>query len=440
MRRIALISEHASPLAPAGAIDNGGQNIYVAQVAKQFARRGCEVDVFTRRDRSLLPPIVHWIPGVRIIHVPAGPPKYVAKEDLLPMMKPFGDFLGEYFTSGKHRYDVVHANFFMSGMAAQPAAQATGIPLVITFHALGLVRRKYQAGTDRFPDERFAIERRLVNAADRIVAECPQDREDLLSLYDADPRRVSVVSCGVDPQEITPVDKKLARCELGWDRNEFIILQLGRLVPRKGIENVIRALAVLKACGHRARLYVVGGNSERPNPEATPEIGRLTTLAEALGVGQQVHFVGRRARGELSFYYSAADVFVTTPWYEPFGITTLEAMVCAKPVIGSAVGGIRSTVVHGVTGFLVPPEDPEALAGRLQQLWSSPTLRAQFGAAGRRRAMRIFTWDHVAAGLASVYEQAIGDRHPDNAAVHAAVTEEKRAEQQPRLSMPLWSV
>ncbi|HEU4622403.1 MAG TPA: glycosyltransferase family 1 protein [Burkholderiaceae bacterium] len=423
MRKIALVSEHASPLALAGSVDSGGQNIYVANVARQLARRGCEVDVFTRRDRSFLPTVFQWQPGVRVIHVPAGPSQFLPKEQLLPLMPAFGAFLNEFLDGQTRPYDVVHANFFMSGQAALYPARNLGLPLVMTFHALGRVRRQHQRESDLFPDERFAIEDELVEESTRIVAECVQDRDDLLTLYDADSRKIDVVPCGFDPDELMPVERTQARAQLGWNRDEFAVLQLGRLVPRKGIDNVIRGIGVLKRRhALKARLYVVGGNSPSPNPIATPEIARLSELAEQEGVGDLVTFVGRRNRSALRLYYSAADVFVTTPWYEPFGITPLEAMACGTPVIGSSVGGIRSTVLDGITGFHVPPEDPEALADRLARLHRDAGLRRTFGEAGRLRANRSFTWSQVACGLMDVYERALqSERIRTGAALHAAM-------------------
>jgi glycosyltransferase involved in cell wall biosynthesis len=186
--------------------------------------------------------------------------------------------------------------------------------------------------------------------------------------------------------------------------DEFIVLQLGRLVPRKGVDNVIRAMApLLHEHGVRARLLIVGGEAELPSEASTPEIGRLRATAAAAGVSAQVQFVGRRDREALSRFYSAADVFVTTPWYEPFGITPLEAMACGTPVVGAAVGGIKSTVVDGVTGFLVPPRDPNALANKLAVLAHNPTLARALGRGGMRRARSLYTWERVAEQLQRVY-------------------------------------
>jgi len=405
MKKIAIVSEHASPLALAGSVDSGGQNIYVAQTARQFAAAGHQVDIFTRRDGEFLPDVVAWRPNVRVIHVPAGPARYVPKEELLPYMDDFGAFLLRYFGRQARPYDVVHANFFMSALACLPAARRYGVPLAVTFHALGRVRRLHQREADRFPDCRFQIESDIVREADRIVAECPQDRRDLINLYDADPRRIRVVPCGYDPAEMAPMDAGTARRGLGWREEEFRILQLGRMVPRKGVDNVIEALGVLqRRHGVAARLCVVGGNDVRPDERATPELARLRRVAAQAGVADRVEFTGRRDRHELCRYYCASDVFVTTPWYEPFGITPVEAMACGRPVVGADTGGIRTTVKDGKTGFLVPARDPAALAERLARLAGDAELCRRMGLAGARRARRLFTWQQVARDLLAVYD------------------------------------
>ncbi|MGF6981109.1 D-inositol-3-phosphate glycosyltransferase [Paraburkholderia atlantica] len=404
--KIALISEHASPLAVAGGVDSGGQNIYVANVARQLVEMGHQVDVFTRRDRALVPERVE-MDGVRVIHVPAGPPRQLPKEQLLPFMDEFATFLIGFFRREPQPYDVMHANFFMSGLAALKVKAALGVPLVTTFHALGRVRRIHQGADDGFPDERFAIEDELVARSDVVVAECPQDQADLLEHYRADPARIRIVPCGFDDEEFRPIEREAARNVLGWSPHHFIVLQLGRLVQRKGIDNVVRGVGVLKQTFNTAaRLYVVGGNSDAPNEIATPEIARLREIARECGVAEQTSFVGRRGRARLRYFYSAADVFVTTPWYEPFGITPVEAMACATPVIGADVGGIRYSVLDGVTGFLVPPRDPLTLAARLDRLRRDPALARRMGEAGLERARTSFTWRGVSEALAQVYARA----------------------------------
>jgi D-inositol-3-phosphate glycosyltransferase len=404
--RLALISEHASPLAVAGGVDAGGQNVYVSQVARCLADAGHHVDVLTRRDDPALPTMVHVRPRLRVLHIEAGPNAFVRKEDMLRHMPTFADQSRKLF---EHLgpYDAIHANFFMSGWVGLALARRFGLPLVTTFHALGLVRREHQGADDGFPAERIEIERTLVRRSDRVIAECPQDQADLQRLYDAPADRIAMVPCGVAMTGAEDLRIDAARQRLGLPMDQFVVLQLGRLVPRKGIDNAIRAMAHLPR--HlNARLYVVGGASEAADETVTPEIGRLRAVAAQAGAAERVQFVGRRDRDQLRDWYVAADVFVTTPWYEPFGITPLEAMACGTPVIGSAVGGIQYSVRDGVTGFLVPPHDPAALATRLSQLQRSPALIDAFGRAGIARVRAQFTWERVAHDLAAVYESVRG--------------------------------
>lgn len=406
-QKIALISEHASPLAALGGVDAGGQNIAVGELAQHLANIGYEVDVFTRWDDKRLPEVIAWRSGVRIIHVKAGPVTYMPKEELLPHMAEFTKNMRSFFSQQESPYKLVHAHFFMSALVAADLKKSLGIPYIITFHALGKVRQLHQGESDRFPKERIGIEKRVIDEADQIVALCPQDRDDLITLYQADPEKITIIPNGYNVNDFYPIDKLLARMVLGLDPKERIILQLGRLVPRKGVDNVIRALGELKRNHHlHARLLVVGGESDIPDPTVTPELGRLQALAQKETVADLVTFVGRRGRDTLRYYYSAADVFVTTPWYEPFGITPLEAMACGTPVVGSNVGGIKYTVQDGQNGFLVPPKDAKTLAGRLAELLKSRKLLTYFSENGLRRVNE-FTWGAVANQTATMYEKVV---------------------------------
>lgn len=409
MKKIALISEHASPLAVLGGTDSGGQNVYVAHLARQLARIGYLVDVFTRHDHMGQERIVEWERNVRVINVPAGPACWIPKEEMLPHMDEFARWVLNFARREDQPYALAHANFFMSGMVALELKRKLGLPFVMTFHALGRVRRLCQGTADAFPDERFLIEEELMREADRVIAECPQDKADMQQLYLADPSRIDIAPCGFDPEEFGPVLSDV-RAQLDLEPNEFVILQLGRMVPRKGVDNVIEALAVLRHTHcTRARLLIVGGNSDTPDRDLTPEIGRLMDLAQRLGVADSVTFTGQRPRSQLRAFYGAANVFVTTPWYEPFGITPVEAMACGTPVIGAEVGGIKSTVVDGQTGFLVPPNDPEALAEKLLWLQQNPLHAERMGWAGMRRANTHYTWRTVARQVANCYELVAPD-------------------------------
>jgi D-inositol-3-phosphate glycosyltransferase len=409
--RIALISEHASPLSVAGGTDTGGQNIAVAELARHLSLLGYEIDIFTRWDDSHLPEIVAWEAGIRIIHVRAGPLVFIPKEKLLPYMPAFTRSMLDFIEADNSQYKLIHAHFFMSALVAADLKKQLHIPFIVTFHALAKIRRMHQGANDWFPDEGFAIEERVMAEADQIVALCRQERDDLINLYGADPGRITVIPNGFRPDEVYPVDKLFARKALQLDPEERIILQLGRMVQRKGIDNVIRALAFMRREHDiRARLLIVGGESDVPDPGMTPEIGRLQRLASAEGTDDLVAFAGRSSRERLHYYYSAADVFVTTPWYEPFGITVLESMACGTPVIGSNVGGIKSTILDGKTGFLVPPNNPALLGERMAELLSDDNLMMYFSENGMRHVHQNYTWMRATDLTADMYER-IGMRN-----------------------------
>lgn len=403
-KRVAFISEHASPLAMLGGVDCGGQNVYVDQVARHLVKLGYEVDIFTRWDNSLYAEVHKYLPGVRVVHVTAGPREYIPKEGIFQYMDEFAENMMAFIRGEQLGYELIHAHFWMSGYVAAIIKKTLRIPFIITFHALGKVRRIHQGAADGFPDSRFSIEESVAREADMIIAECPQDKEDLMILYFSPEEKIKIIPCGFDKSEFYPLDKQEARRELGLGNDEKVILQCGRMVPRKGVDNVVRGLARLKADGLEARLLIVGGESDEPDPLRTPEIGRLQKIAEEEKITDRVLFVGRAGRNRLKYYYNAADLFITTPWYEPFGITPLEAMACGTPVIGSNVGGIKFSVVHGRTGFLVPPNDPAILGARMREVLCNAELAMQLSRNSIRHVNTSFTWKAVTRQIAGVYE------------------------------------
>ncbi len=403
--RIAFISEHASPLAAIGNVDSGGQNVYVAELCKQLAAAGYYIDIFTRKDNIAQPETQMLCRNARVVHIKAGPETFVEKEKLLPYMQEFANNMHNFMKCNRITYDLMHANFFMSGLVASILKARTGIPYTITFHALGLVRKVHQKEADRFPEERISIESILVQDADSIIAECPEDRCDLITHYDAPAEKISIIPCGFSHEEFSPVDKETAREKLRLEKDEKIVLQLGRMVPRKGIDNVIQALALLP--DDKVKLLVVGGEQSETDKTINPELQRLTDVARSNGVTDRVIFTGRKDRSELKYYYAAADIFITTPWYEPFGITPLEAMACGTPVIGSDVGGIKYSVKNGITGFLIPPKNPAALSEKIIEILNNPALQKKMSKECISRVNKLFTWKKVAQSVCLLYTSMI---------------------------------
>lgn len=406
-RKIALIS-HESPLATLGGVDAGGQVIYIGQLAKKLSRLGYEVDIFTRWDDARLPQVVEWDSTVRVIQIKAGPVTFVNKEKLFPFMEEFTSNLIDFMKAEKSPYRLIHANFWLALIPAMEIKQRFNIPFVVTFHALGKIRRIFQGKDDKFPDNRFEIEEKAMREASAIIAECPQDREDMINYYNANPDKITIIPAGFDPNEFYPIDKLLCRMVLDLNPKELIILQLGRIVKRKGIDNVIASLLILrKKFRIKGRLLIVGGDSDVPNGRITPEIQRLRRIAKQKGVTDFVQFTGRRGRDTLKYFYNAADVFVTTPWYEPFGMTPLEAMACGTPVVGSNVGGIKYTVLDGKTGYLVNSNDPEGLAQKMADIYKNRKIANFFKENGLKRVNNGFTWEKVAGSISQVYEKVL---------------------------------
>lgn len=416
--RIAFISEHASPLAILGGADAGGQNIYVGEVSRNLGRRGYAVDVFTRRDSPDASEIVEWEKGVRVVHLLAGPAVPRPKDELWPYMLEFRNALLRFMERDETHYDLAHGNFWMSGWVAMEVRRRLGIPVIQIFHAMGKTKRRHQKKVDTSPGDRIKTELDIIREADRIIVQCPEERSELVNDYAADPGKIVLIPSAVNTRVFKPVARDEARKRIGLDTEGKVIVYVGRMLPRKDIRNIVQALAILVRPKGRVKeahmppvtLMIVGGETAEPDPVATPEIGELQKLVAELGVTEHVRFAGKRQPEELRDYYSAGDVAVTTPWYEPFGLTPLEAMACGRPVIGSAVGGITYTIKDGETGFLVPPRDPEALAARLQQLLSQPELSMQMGLAARKRVEREFTWSIVAMRTGALYETLLAER------------------------------
>jgi D-inositol-3-phosphate glycosyltransferase len=388
--RIAMISEHASPLAALGGTDAGGQNAHVAALSAALAALGHEVRVYTRRDDPH-PPDVVAMDGFEVVHVPAGPAKVLPKDDLLPHIGTFADWLAADWRS-PWLPDVAHAHFWMSGLAAVTAARAVDVPVVQTFHALGSVKRRHQGAADTSPDHRIGYERRLGRVADRVVVQCQDEIRELLLL--GVPRsRMELVPSGVNTELFRPdgpVEPRTHRPR---------ILSVGRLVERKGFEDLIQAMRLVPG----AECVIVGGG-----PDDEPYSRKLCELADDCGAGDRVRLVGAVRAEDMPRWYRSADVLAAAPWYEPFGLTPLEAMACGVPVVASAVGGLTDTVVDGVTGDLVPARNPSALGRALRRLLGDDMRRYSYAAAALDRAGHSYSWRRVATQLTAVYASVAG--------------------------------
>ena len=379
--KIAMISEHASPLAALGGVDAGGQNVHVEALARGLARLGHEVDVYTRHDDAETPERVPLEKGATVVHVPVGPPHPVPKDDLFPLMDDFAAWV-EQDWERRGDPDVVHAHFWMSGLAALKAGRARGVPVVQTFHALGSVKRRFQGDADTSPAERIALERRIAREVDLVIATCADEVAELQHM-ECSTEHVRVVPCGVDTAHFTPTGPTEPA-----ERPRLLLV--GRMVERKGFDVAVRALADLPGVE-----LVIAGGPPAEKLGRDPEARRLRAVAEEVGVADRVVMTGQLPHGQMPAVYRSADVVLATPWYEPFGITPLEAAASGRPLVGSAVGGLLDSVADGATGRLVPARDVRALVRGIREVLDDADKAKRWGAAARARAVTQFDWGVV---------------------------------------------
>jgi glycosyltransferase involved in cell wall biosynthesis len=290
----------------------------------------------------------------------------------------------------------MHAHFWMSAWAAAVTAERLNLPLLVTFHALGAVKRRYQGQSDTSPLNRIRVETAVAAEADSIVATCGDEVTEL-GFLGVPANKVAVVPCGVDLGHFSPAAGNGSSAAVPERGSRYRLVSAGRLVRRKGYDTTIEALTRLPD----TELLIAGGGDATPEPEHD----RLLTLADQLGVADRVRLIGQVAHPQMPALLRSADLVVCSPWYEPFGIVPLEAMACGVPVVASAVGGMLDSVVDGVTGVHVPPRDSAALAEAIGALLDAPDHRAELSRAGLERVRSRYSWDRVAADTAAVYQR-----------------------------------
>lgn len=387
MANVAVLSLHTSPLTQPGAGDSGGMNVYVRELVGSLAQAGVACNVYVRRWNADLPDVVDVEPGFRVVHVPAGPLE-LTKEELPGIVDQYADWVAEH-VAGIGDVNSLHANYWLSGVAGHRIKHALDLPLVSTFHTLARV--KAETG-DPEPDRRVHAESEVIACSDAILASCTAEASQLTQLYGADPGRIEIVPPGVDHAFFSPGDRRGARTALGLGDHP-VVLFVGRIQPLKGVDVAVRTLAAL--AHPDAVLVVVGGASGAVGDH---EVERVQKLAADLGVADRIHWVDPQPHHLLSTYYRAADVCLVPSRSESFGLVALEAAACGTPVVAAAVGGLRTIVAHGGTGFLVDGRDPAAYAGYVEQILDSPVLAAELSAAAAHRATG-YTWSTTAGRL-----------------------------------------
>ncbi len=391
--RLALLSFHGCPVARLGEKNTGGMNVYVLQMAREFTAMGFKVDIFTRYHDPDDPRTIELENGARIIHLNAGPLD-APKEDLFNYIPMFIRELYNFQDQEEARYDIIHSHYWLSGRVGMTLSRKWNIPHAATFHTLAKIKLRERAG-ERESQLRQDIEALVMSDADGIIVSTEEEKRDVIRLCNAPAHRVEVIPPGVNLSLFSPINKNYARRELGLTE-ENIILYVGRIEPLKGIDILLRAVPLLE-CANDLRVIVVGGN-----PSGDTEMERLKTISEELGIRNSVTFTGPLPQAQLPAYYSAADIFALPSHTESFGLAALEAMACGTPVVVSRVGGLKTFVENGRTGYLVPWRCPESFAQRLDTLLAAPDLRNAMGRAAREKALNM-GWDRVADRMLGYY-------------------------------------
>jgi len=410
-----MLSVHACPLAKLGGRDSGGMNVYVREVARELARRGDRVDVFTRWREPDDPQIQELGPGASVIHIPSGPVRYIPKIEVYERIGQFTASILEYVEHNGLKYDLVHSHYWLSAVVARELAARWDVPTVHMAHTLGLVKREVaDEDPDAESDIRVEIERRAVRRSDGLVAASEIEAGELLRLYHADPAKLSIVPCGVDTDVFRPIRQVDAREALGRDQCERLVLFVGRIEQIKGIDVLLDALGLLFKRRPDLRgdvcLVVVGGALD-PGDDApeTEKIQELRRLVHEHRMEDSVDFIGSIDQPRLALWYSAADLCAVPSLTESFGLVALEAMACGTPVVATRVGGLQTVVEDGESGLLVPPGDHAALAEAIEQLLMDHRLRTHLAHGARDRAEH-FTWQRVGDGIEALYDRVLAAR------------------------------
>jgi D-inositol-3-phosphate glycosyltransferase len=394
--RVAVLSLHTSPLAQPGEGDSGGMNVYVREFASALAEAGVECRVYVRRWRNDLAPQVEVEPGFRVVHVPAGPAD-LPKEQLEPHVEEFAAWVARDLA--EFRPDVIHANYWLSGVAGKLLKQELGLPLVTTFHTLARVKAVLG---DPEPELRARAEAEVMACADVVLANCTAEADQLVHYYGTDADRIEIVPPGVDHAFFSPGSQAGARWALQTD-DRPLLLFVGRIQPLKGVDVAVEALARLERTD--ARLWIVGGASGTGGGGA---VDRVRSLINRYDLAHRVRFVPPQPHHLLSTYYRAADVGVVPSRSESFGLVALEAAACGLPTVAADVGGLSTLVEHGLTGYLVESRDPEEYAAYIDTILADPVLGRRLAVSAAARG-RTYTWSNSAARLRRLY-QDLGSR------------------------------
>jgi len=406
---IAMLSYHTCPLATLGGKDTGGMNVYVRDLTRYLGRLGIHVDVFTRSQDEHVPHVLHDLGfGNRVVHVRSGPEVPRPKDELENYLPQFVAGIEDFSEIKDLKYDLIHSHYWLSGLAAGKLKSKWNVPVVSMFHTLGLMKQRVaRNAVEAEGGYRISGEKEVIKLSDRIVAATPAEMAQLQWLYNADGAKIEIIPPGVELSRFYPIPEDEAKEYVGIRPCDKMLLFVGRIEPLKGIDTLMKAIAIMREKDVDVCLAVIGGETDTSAACQNEEMERLKVIREQIGLADLVAFLGKRSQDTLPYYYSAAEAVVVPSHYESFGMVALEAMACGAPVVASEVGGLAYLVQDGVTGFTVPSDDPEALAGKLIVLLQDKKLREQM-CNNAVEFVQNYSWRNIAARVAELYESLVG--------------------------------
>lgn len=397
--KIAMLTIHSCPLGKVGGENTGGMSVYIRELGRELGRRGHLVDVYTRIHEPIHDQVAELGENARLIHFKAGEEK-THKFELYSHLADFTRDLENFRKENALRYDLIHSHYWLSGLVGERLQELWDIPHLIGFHTLGAVKKAVGVGESE-PELRIDAERKLVKDCHRIIASTEKGKEDLITYYDAAPEAISIIPCGVNLDLFRPIQRETARCYLGLN-GERIIVFVGRIIPLKGIENMLRAVAHLGG-KQRIKLVVIGGDDH-----SQAEMQRLKNLSRTLRIDESVIFLGSVKQETLPFFYSAADLCVVPSYYESFGLVVLESLACGTPVVATKVGCAESVIRYGETGYVVTDNNPGSLADKISRLLSTPNRKPDFVHSVRASVAK-YSWSNISEAILEEYRSVLWD-------------------------------
>jgi D-inositol-3-phosphate glycosyltransferase len=400
--RIAMISIHSSPTGDLGTKDTGGMSVYIRELARELALNGHRIDIYTRLLESNGQQVVKLHDNVRLIQLSMGNDGHIPKPALYFHLPDFFRKLENFRTRDGVRYDLIHSHYWLSGRLGRWAQDFWHVPHVIMFHTLGALKNVFGVG-EQEPDLRIAVEKKLAKLCHRIVVGAQREKENLIHYYDVPHKKISVIPCGVNLNRFHPINKVKARRQLGFGKDDSLILYVGRFDPLKGLDRLLKAIPHLQH-HHHLRVVIIGGDDHQRSASQ-----KLRKMVNRLGIQDIVHFAGRIKQHALPPYYSAADVLVVPSYYESFGLVALESLACGTPVVTTPVGAMESIIREGETGCVLTDSSPSSLAKSIEMFITKENSKVPLSGTIRSSVLK-FSWSNIASAIVEEYLAVLRDQ------------------------------